>query len=104
MLALSYILFFGVIPLLTERDDAELQWHAKHGLVWFALEVIGSIVFGVVVFVLSFATGGAAGCVLTPLGFLLGLGLLVLHVVAIVKAVKGERLLIPGVSDLANRF
>jgi uncharacterized membrane protein len=30
--------------------------------------------------------------------------ILILHIVMIVKAVNGQRLLIPGISEFANRF
>src|SRR3954470_16220785 len=33
MLVLGYLWPLAVVPLLVARDDAEVQWHAKHGLV-----------------------------------------------------------------------
>ena len=32
-IVLSYLGLLALIPLLVERDDQEVQWHAKHGLV-----------------------------------------------------------------------
>ena len=33
MLILSYLGILALVPLLVEKDDPEVQWHAKHGLV-----------------------------------------------------------------------
>jgi uncharacterized membrane protein len=101
MLVLAYLPPLSLIPLLAEKDDADLQWHAKHGLVWFAAEVILWIVLAVFFTALAF-TG--IGCLFSILAPFIGLGLLGLHIAAIVKATKGERLLIPGLSDFANKF
>jgi len=44
------------------------------------------------------------GCVLGLLLVFGFVGILALHVVAILKGINGERLLIPGISDYANRL
>ena len=40
MLVLAYLGLLALIPLLTEKDDKEVQWHAKHGLVQFFAWII----------------------------------------------------------------
>ena len=47
LLVAAYLWFLAVIPLLVEKDDKEVQWHAKHGLVLFGIEFALCIVFGV---------------------------------------------------------
>src|SRR6186997_2572008 len=74
MIVLSYFGLLALIPLLVEKDDREVQWHAKHGLVLFVAEIIIATLISVV------------------------------HILAIVKGVNGQRLIIPGLSDFANRF
>ena len=32
MIVLAYFGLLALIPLLMEKEDAEVQWHAKHGL------------------------------------------------------------------------
>src|SRR4028118_576365 len=32
MIVLAYIWILFIIPLVAEKDDPEVQWHAKHGL------------------------------------------------------------------------
>ena len=40
MIVLSYLWLLALVPLLVEKNDPEVQWHAKHGLVLTAAEVI----------------------------------------------------------------
>ena len=35
MLILCYLAFLGVIPLFFARDDPEVRWHARNGLLLF---------------------------------------------------------------------
>lgn len=95
MLVLSYLGLLAIIPLLVEKNDREVQWHAKHGLVLFGAY-----------FILAFAVA-VTSFVMAPLAMLqipLWLGYLIVAILGIVKAVGGQRLLIPGVSDYANKF
>ena len=96
MIVLSYIWLLALVPLLMEKQDTEVQWHAKHGLVLFGAEFFAFIAL----FILSGLSGGL-GCLLVPLA---QLGVVVLHVICIAKGLKGERFLIPGLSDYASKF
>jgi uncharacterized membrane protein len=75
-----------------------VQWHAKHGLVLTVLEIILYVVLGVLSFI------PVLGCVIAFLPALVFLGVLVVRVLAIMKGINGQRFLIPGVSEFANRF
>jgi hypothetical protein len=44
------------------------------------------------------------GCILSLFLVFAWVGILALHVAAIIKGVNGGRLIIPGLSDYANRF
>ena len=99
MIVLSYLWILALIPLLTETEDKRVQWHARHGLVLTAAE----IVFWLAVFLLN-AFSGFLGCLLMPLYIIAWLGILGLHVACMVKGVRGERLIIPGISQYADRF
>lgn len=103
MLVLSYLWILALVPLLVEKRDPEVQWHAKHGLVLTAAEIICWIAFTIVAQILIVITAGL-GCLLAILSPFIGLGILVLHVVMIVKAINGQRLIIPGISEYADRF
>lgn len=99
MIVLSYLWLLALVPLLTEKDDKEVQWHAKHGLVLMVAELILWIVISVVLTPLG--VFGCVGLLFTPL---LMLGELVLHVMAIIKGINGKRLIIPGLSEFADKL
>ena len=103
MIVLAYLWVLALVPLLLDKQDAEVQWHAKHGIVLMIAELI--LLFGYIMLtsIVSLATLGL-GCVLSILLVFGWIGILGLHVVAILKGVSGSRLIIPGLSDYANRF
>jgi uncharacterized membrane protein len=103
MIVLSYLWLLALIPLLVEKDDREVQWHAKHGLVLTVVEIVVMIALQVLVMILGAISGGL-GCVIGLLLPLLMLAILVVHVVCIVKGVNGQRFLLPVVSEFADRF
>ena len=51
MIVLSYLWLLALVPLLVEKDDKEVQWHAKHGIVlmlaelflWIAMYIVQAI-------------------------------------------------------------
>lgn len=96
MLVLAYLWLLALVPLLVEEQDREVRWHAKHGLVLFGAEFAAFIALAIV--------SGIAwrlGFLLVPLA---QLAVLVLHVVCIAKALRGDRFLVPGVSEYTERF
>jgi uncharacterized membrane protein len=103
MLILAYLPPFAVIPLLVEKTDADLQWHAKHGIVLMTAEMLLllGLVVAALVFGLMTAGIGCALIALVPIPFLV---FLVMHIVAVVRAFGGRRLIIPVVSEYADRF
>ena len=98
LLVLAYLPLLGVIPLLSTRDR-EARWHARNGLLLFAAVA---------------ATGVAAtivGILVPSLSCLYGVAMLIVSllyvlivVLAIVKALGGSRLMIPGISPYASRL
>ena len=103
MIVLAYLGLLALIPLLVEKDDSEVQWHAKHGLVLVAAEFIVMIALWILIMVITAISGGL-GCILGLLWPLFVLAVLVVHVLCIVKGLNGQRFLIPGLSDFADRF
>lgn len=98
MIALSYLWILAIVPLVTEKNDPEVQWHAKHGLVLFVAEIILFMVLGIAHFVPFL--GWIFACVTIVLPLLL----LIFHIVLIMKAENGQRVIIPGLSEFADRF
>ena len=103
MIVLAYLWVLAFIPLLAEKQDADVQWHAKHGIVLMAAELVLIIAYILMTSIISLATFGL-GCVLVLLLVFAWIGILALHVAAILKGVNGGRLLIPGISEYADRF
>jgi uncharacterized membrane protein len=103
MVVLAYLGILALIPLLVEKNDAEVQWHAKHGLVLTVAEFILFVGLQIVTIILGAISGGL-GCIVGILVPVLLLGILVLHVLCILKGLKGERLIVPKVSEFADRF
>lgn len=97
MLVLSYLWILALVPLVVEKNDAEVQWHAKHGLVLTIAEII---LWVLVAIITNIPVLGMLGCVL----WLLWPLIIVFRIILIVKAVNGQRLLVPGISEYANRF
>ena len=94
MVILSYLGLLALIPFFIKKDDAEIQWHAKQGLI-----------FGVALFVLMIALGIAASIVsiLGLLSMVVWLGWLVVTILCILKGLKGERFEIPVISGFISK-
>jgi uncharacterized membrane protein len=103
MLVLAYLPPFAVVPLLAEKNDPEIYWHAKHGIVLMTAEMLLLLGLVVVVLVIGLMTG-LIGCILLPLVAIPFLAFLILHVIAVLKAFSGKRLIIPIISDYADKF
>lgn len=103
MIVLSYLGLLALIPLLVEKEDKEVQWHAKHGLVLSVFWIVLFIALQIVGMILGAITGGL-GCLVGLLFPILSIVILVIHIMCIVKGLKGERFMIPGISEFANKF
>lgn len=93
MLVFAYLGLLSLIPLLTVKDSAFVRWHAKNGLA-----------FGLAALLLICVTLIAlpvANCLLVPLE---AIAFIVLAVMAISKALRGERWRIPVVTDVSEKF
>jgi uncharacterized membrane protein len=99
MLVLSYLAFLGFIPLIAGKRDREVRWHAANGLLLFgavAAILIVATIIGVLVPPLS--------CVYPIVMFLVLILYTIIAILAVVKALNGERLIVPMISRYADRF
>lgn len=103
MLILSYLWILALIPRLTKKEDPEIVWHSKNGLGLFIVEMA--------IYFLSFPFLFIFVFLFHILGFLFGffyfffsLGILALHIFAIIKAFNGEKLEIPLLSEYAQKL
>jgi len=98
MIVLAYLWLLALIPLLVEKEDSEVRWHAKNGLVFTAAEFVLYIALMILTAI------PALGCLFALLFPLVGLAALILHIVAMVKGVQGGRLVVPVLSDYTSKF
>lgn len=91
MLVLSYFGILSLIPLLTVKDSPYVKYHAAQGT---TLAIAG--------FVLNVLL------VMTGIGVLLAcplvIAFIVVSIIGIMKALKGERWVIPGITDLSQKM
>ena len=96
-LVLSYLSILALIPLITVKDNHYITWHAKNGLI---LGVGGGLAVALVGGILS----ALLGCFGALLAFFAGAALTIVDIMAMVKALNGERWRLPVVSDLADKL
>ena len=65
MIVLSYLWLLALVPLLVEKEDKEVQWHAKHGIVLMVAEIVLWIAVTIVSMILGMVSV-ALGCVVEP--------------------------------------
>ncbi|MEA2695386.1 MAG: hypothetical protein QOJ16_4773 [Acidobacteriota bacterium] len=99
MVILAYLWLLALIPFLVEKNDREVQWHAKNGLVLTAVEFVVWIAFVVMTALIHFLA--CLGCFAHMAVFLV---FLVIRILCIVKATNGERFIIPVLSDYTDKF
>lgn len=100
MLVLSYLGILALIPLLTKKDDPDVQWHAKNGLAIFVAWVVIAIVWAI----LQAFLPDTLGCALSFVSCGISIAGLAIVIIAIMKAVKGDRLRLPVISDFADKM
>ncbi len=90
---LSYLSILVLIPLLTTKDDPFVKFHIKQGFVLLVIGVVlwllGSMMYLPMIY---------------PILMIAQLGLLVLIVLGIVNAVKGDEKELPLVGQFAKHF
>ena len=102
MIVLAWLWLLGLIPLLTKKDDPEVQWQAKKGLTLLGVEIACWILFMVLGATLGRMIG--LGCGIATIQCVIWLVFLVVRILALIKGVGGQRFRIPVVADLAEKW
>jgi len=100
MIFLSYFGLFALIPLLTKKEDPDIQWHAKNGLVL----AIAYIPIWIVLFIIGIVLPGPLKLILLPLNCAFPILWLVIDIMAMVKGINGQRMRIPVITDMAEKM
>ncbi len=99
MVILSYAWLLSLIPFLTKKDDPDIQWHAKNGLVMaIAYTVIELIFWGIGHYFPLVA------CLTFFIPCLIFLAYVAAQIFGIIKAVNGQRLRIPVLTEMAEKM
>lgn len=99
MLVLAYLGILGLIPLIVRGQDREIRWHSINGLALFGAYVVVAILWAI----LQNFLPAEVGCALGFIGCVIFIAYLAAAILGIMKALKGQRLRIPLISDLADR-
>jgi len=99
MLVLSYLWFLSIIPLVTKKEDREVQWHARNGLVFAIAYTAIEAVFWIIGHFFPLV-----GCLVVWIPCLAAIGYIIVIVMAIMKATSGQRFRIPMLSDYADKM
>lgn len=100
MIVLAYLWILALIPLLTKKDDAEVQWHAKNGIGILIGEIVAWIVFTV----LGFVAPDVLGCGLGVVSCAVWIAFLVIRIIALIKGIGGGRFSVPVLTDLGQKI
>jgi len=103
MIVLSYLSLLCLIPLLTKKDDPEVQWHAKNGLCFVIFDIVVLVGWTIIHLIISRIVP-LVGCGMSFIGCAIWIGLLAIHVMAIIKGINGQRFRLPVVSDFADKM
>ena len=99
---LSYISILCLIPLLTEKNDPFVQYHAKQGINLFIIEVVVGIIGGVLTGIFNFIpfVGGILSGVIGFITGVLSLCFFVLAILGIVNVCNGEMKPLPVIEKI----
>jgi uncharacterized membrane protein len=99
MLVLSYLWFLSIIPLVAKKEDREVQWHAKNGLVFAIAYTAIEVIFFIIGHFFPLV-----GCLVSWIPCLIACGYLVVMILGIVKATSGQRFRLPMLSEYADKM
>ena len=100
MVVLAYVWILFLVPLLTKKEDADIQWHAKNGMGI----TIGEFGVWVVWWIVMWVLPDVVGCALSVLNCVIFIGFLVLRILCIVKAMNNQRFVVPVLTDLGQKI
>ncbi len=92
---LSYLWILTLIPLLTNRDDRFIHYHAKQGLLLFLIWII----FIILTYPLTYVP--YAGIMIIAITFV---ALTILNIICIIKVLKGNTWAIPALGFYAEEW
>jgi uncharacterized membrane protein len=99
LLILAYLPLLGLIPLLARKANREVRWHARNGLLLFGVVVVIGILATLVGILIP-----SLSCLYGIVMVFVAVAYVIVVVLAVVKALQGERVIVPGISRYVERF
>jgi uncharacterized membrane protein len=105
-------LIAGILWLVTEpKENRFVRFHAMQGLLLFGVNFVVSIIFRILQVILGAGAAavdsdvafGGGSLILGLLQLVIGLGLLVVHIIGMVKANQGQMWKLPIIGDIAEK-
>jgi uncharacterized membrane protein len=103
MVVLAYLWPLAIVPLLASRDDREVSWHAWQGLLLMAAALPLLIVL-IGLTALAGLANYSLGVTLGVVVFLVWVAILGVQLTAMVYALNGKRLAVPGLAQAADKL
>ncbi len=103
LLVFDYLGPLALVSLVASRREL-VKWHARQGLLLTATVVALYVVTRPIYLLLNRYLWPFFGDLFWAVICLVGIGVLLLMLMCIVRALEGERFKIPGLGDLADRF
>ena len=97
MCILSYLGIFALIPYLTQKENAYLNWHSRQGLLITAIAIV--IAFGLGALTMLPLVGWIAGMA----SLLFSLAVLGLCVFCMIQAIGGKKWAVPGIGAFLDK-
>ena len=97
-LILAYFGIFALIPFFAVKNNEYVRWHSKQGLVLVGFEIILWIALMIIGFI------PILNIIFAFLGLFIWLGVLILHIFCIIKALKGEKWVVPVIGKYTDKF
>jgi hypothetical protein len=103
MVVLAYLWPLAIVPLLASRDDPDVSWHARQGILLMAAELSILIVLTGLTALAGLANYGL-GVTLGLVVFMVWVAVLGVQLTAMLYALNGKRLPVPGITPLTDKL
>lgn len=106
MLILSYFGLLALIPYFVEKEDPEVRWHASQGLALCGASFAFFVILGILTMCIAVVPviGWIVSFILSIAMLPLALVVMVVSIICMIKAIKGERWRLPVVADWADKL
>ena len=103
-ICLPFGLIYSIIVLVTDKTNKLPRFHAFQSILLSVLGIVIGIVFNIISAVAIAANSTVLSMLVGLIGLVFGLGILILVIIAAVKAFQGQIFKIPVIGNLADQW